>query len=323
MSRDPLECAAIVDGVAVTLSRGRTTCGVRARFLGPLGLYPPAVAGDCNHGYLFNRDGPITLVRVAEHPGQYEDYSEVEWAHPEEIGFFASMALGREDNAQAVIIYPLSYGYRVEIDADIPLNTPELLHAVQALMIKMVVTERSQRRRRFPGIQWESDDLPPFRSKRKYGESTGMVPERQAAALAAIDPTDFLMIRGLSTWLRSCMLSTHMHFIEESITTLFISMEASFRLVRRRLIAEGIRDPNAKDAAVFLGKVFNEEPLERYFAEYYDDRIATMHPESRFGVFLHPPLMVDDFYHLHGSLRDLYLYLLTGWVDPQWLNRWT
>lgn len=110
------------------------------------------------------------------------------------------------------------------------------------------------------------------------------------------------------------MLSMHMNFMEEVITTLFISMEASFRLIRRRLISEGIQNPNAKDAAGFLGKTFNEEPLERYFAEYYDNRVATLHPESRFGVFPHAPLMADDYYHLRDSLRDLYIYLLTGLI---------
>lgn len=323
MTRDDIKLTTTPGGISVSLKLGRTTNGIKARFLGPMGMYPRFVAGDHDHGYLFDSAASITLVRVSEHPGQYETYSEVEWAHPEEIGFFASMALAREDNEQAVIIYPLDGGYTVELDADVPLNSSELLQVVKAMMIREVLGSRAKRLHRFPdAYAWEPYDLPPFASKRKYLESDGMVPDRQARALAAIEPTDFLMIRGLSTWLRSSMLSAHMNFTEEAITTLFISMEASFRLVRRRLIAEGNPDPNARDAAEFLGKVFNEDPLDRYYAEYYDSRIATMHPESRFGVFLHPPLMADDYYHLHASLRDLYLYLLTGWIHPQWLDRW-
>jgi hypothetical protein len=322
MRRDPVQVATISNGVKVLLLAGGTKTGIRARFLGPMGIYPTSVMGDVNNGYLFAPDASITLVRIVEHPGQYEAYSEVEWAHPEEIGFFASIGLGREDNAPAVIVYPLPLAYMVELDSHVPLNSRELLNAVKSLMVREELRSRRNRQRKYGGVRyWEPYDLPAFASKRKYLESAGMVQQRQAAALAAFDPTDFLMVRGLSTWLRSSMLSTHWQFTEESITTLFISMEASFRLIRRRLMAEGIADPNAKDAAVFLGKVFEEEPLERYFAQYYDSRIATMHPESRFGVFPHPPLMADDFYHLHGSLRDLYLYLLTGWVDPQWLNR--
>jgi hypothetical protein len=31
--------------------------------------------------------------------------------------------------------------------------------------------------------------------------------------------------------------------------------------------------------------------------------------------------MVDDYYHLHESLRELYVYLLIGYVDPEYLAR--
>lgn len=62
-------------------------------------------------------------------------------------------------------------------------------------------------------------------------------------------------------------------------------------------------------------------PLDKYFKEHYENRIKTLHPESRFGIFPHAPLMVDEYYHLHGSMRDLYVYLLTGYVDPEYLRR--
>lgn len=31
--------------------------------------------------------------------------------------------------------------------------------------------------------------------------------------------------------------------------------------------------------------------------------------------------MADDYYHLHESMRDVYVYLLIGYVDPEYLNR--
>ncbi len=292
--------------------------GVRARLMSPMGHYPRTVKGDVDHGYFFHREAVFSVVRVREHPGQYEAYSEMEWAYPEEIALYASIAMAQGNDGPRVILYPLPERRSLEIDPPVPLNDPNLLKAVKGVVVRKWRAHERARRRRWPGIErdaWNAYALPPFMSSgQQYTLTDAMIAERQETLLRAIDPSDFLMIRGLSTWLRSAMLSMHMNFMEEVITTLFISMEASFRLIRRRLISEGVQNPSAKDAADFLGKAFNEEPLERYFAEYYDDRVATLHPESRFGVFPHAPLMADDYYHLRDSLRDLYIYLLAGLI---------
>lgn len=245
----------------------------------------------------------------------------MEWAYPEEIALYASISMAYSDDDRRVILYPLPDVRWLEIPDSQALNELGFLREVKESLVRKARHERTARRRRWPSLsedQWRPFPLPPFLDRTNRYETTGaMISTRQEALLHAIDPGDFLMIRGLSTWLRSAMLSMHMIFMEEAIATLFISMEASFRLIRRRLIEKGVKDPNARDAAVFLGEVFDEEPLERYFAEYYDDRVATLHPESRFGVLPHAPLMADDYYHLRDSLRHLYVYLLTGEVTLQ------
>lgn len=138
---------------------------------------------------------------------------------------------------------------------------------------------------------------------------------------AQIDVRDHLLMRGLSTLLRSIMLWRHAQFAEEAINTIYISLEASFSLILRTLKARGNKNPSSKDAARFVRDAFFEETPEiRYFEEFYDNRIRSMHPESRFGLFPHAPVMIDDFIHLRDSLVAIYTYLLSGLIEPSLLE---
>jgi hypothetical protein len=58
----------------------------------------------------------------------------------------------------------------------------------------------------------------------------------------------------------------------------------------------------------------------KYFEEFYESRIMSFHPESRFGVFPHAPLMIDDFMHLRDSLLEIYAYLIGGFIKPDLLE---
>ena len=117
------------------------------------------------------------------------------------------------------------------------------------------------------------------------------------------------------------LLITHCHSgavkLSVPINTLFISLEASFRLVLRRLKADGNPEPTAADAAIFLHDTFNDvHRLEKYFEEDYERRIISFHPESRFGTYSTPPFFVDDFYFLFNDLLEVYRFLLIGYVHP-------
>ena len=117
----------------------------------------------------------------------------------------------------------------------------------------------------------------------------------------------------------------------ESITTLFISLEASLRLVLRALKQQGNRNPTSEDAMNYIQKVFDMPPIyinngskirhmKNYFQEYYESRIKSVHPESRFGIFPFAQLQVDDFYFLKDDLIEVYAFLLTGQVNTRWQN---
>lgn len=297
----------------IKLRRGRGVSGVCARFMSPLGLYPQITLGTIDSAFLYDSEASITLVRFSALPEIEHYYSEVEWAHPEEICLLASIALSKQDGECAIIPYPLRESYLVDLPPSVPLNDIDLLQSVKMQMMQAMRAELQTRPPEHPHL---SPVLPPFLSNVAY-ENCGrsFTIERYETLIAGMKPEDYLLVRGLSTWLRSAMLSRHYQFFEEAITALFISLEASFRLILRQLKINGNLDPSAKDAAAFLGSVFNETPLERYFSEYYDKRVMSFHPESRFGVFPHAPVMVDDYYHLHGSLRALYAYLIGEYVE--------
>ena len=116
------------------------------------------------------------------------------------------------------------------------------------------------------------------------------------------------------------MLSRYSEFFEEATISCFIALEASFRIILKKLEQDGVKNPGAKDAALWLHRHFDshlgfEEPLGRYFEEFYDQRVMTLHPSSKFGEFAYAPLARDDLFHLRGSLRSIFGYLVSGAHD--------
>lgn len=125
------------------------------------------------------------------------------------------------------------------------------------------------------------------------------------------------MLRGLSTLMRSNMLSTYGEFSEEAIMVLFVSLETSLRVVQRRLSRNGVTQPTVTDAANWIYETF-DRPLGRsrrgtqYFSEFYEKRIMTLHPESKYGINAFAPLFHCDQHYLRDLLIALYAYLITG-----------
>ena len=155
-------------------------------------------------------------------------------------------------------------------------------------------------------------------SKRPYENcGRGFNGALQKVIFEKIDSYDGLTVRALSTWLKSSMLSRHVLFFEEAIYCLYISLEASLGLIFQRLKKEGMKQPTPLDAGRFLSEVFGQQwDGLPYFSAYYQDRIKALHPQSRFGIFPFAPLMVDDYFFLYEDLREVFVFLLTGIVEP-------
>src|SRR5687768_13651971 len=99
----------------ITVREGYTDEGIVARFCSPIGQYPRGVVGTSRAGYRFDPEAVITVVKVSHFSVPDDYYSEMEWAHPEEIRFFSSISLARENGKGAIIVYPLSLRYLVEL----------------------------------------------------------------------------------------------------------------------------------------------------------------------------------------------------------------
>jgi hypothetical protein len=66
-------------------------------------------------------------------------------------------------------------------------------------------------------------------------------------------------------------------------------------------------NPSALDAGALIDEIDRFDPqlsTMSYFEEYYQARIKTMHPSSRFGIFPVAPLEADDFVFLRSGLIE-------------------
>jgi len=92
---------------------------------------------------------------------------------------------------------------------------------------------------------------------------------------------------------------------------LYVSLDASFEMLKRKLHNEGLVNPSATDAAALMEEAFGEELSGgKYFEDYYEDRIRTVHTASRFGVYPYAPLSHCDFFGLYEGLREVYRWLI-------------
>ncbi|MFK8067157.1 MAG: hypothetical protein AB8D52_02835 [Gammaproteobacteria bacterium] len=293
------------------------------RMMSPMGMYPShSIINEDSALYISNQIcfsiAPIDDVKL-----EIENYySEVEWATLNEVKLFASILLCIDRDFGYCRLFPFSISHRVNIGNSI-INI-EYLECVASALIK--VLEEPSMARNFRGNKLTVEnqyknmrgiELPTVQSDIEYGLSeSGYDLKLQKHLYEAFDTKDHLMVRAVSTLFRSIMLGALSNFLEESINTTFISLEASFRLVLKRLHQLGIKNPSSKDAAEFIGKVFSSEASEKYFSEYYESRIMSFHPESRFGIFPHAPLMADDSYDLADDLIEVYCYLISGYIKP-------
>lgn len=120
-------------------------------------------------------------------------------------------------------------------------------------------------------------------------------------------------LRGLFALLKSEMLFAHHQFGNAALAEAHISMDAAHCVVREKLRELGHSNPSASDAGQFVSKVFGENwSGERFFEDYYIDRIRNVHADNRFGSETIPTFCVDDLWFLQRGLKELYFRLLTN-----------
>lgn len=287
--------------ISIDRTGPRATKGTVIRFLSPLsdswneGFCSPAAA--C----VYSETLAFYACHFDEEALGLEFYTDFDDIAVEEVRLLASFALG----------VGLIDGLRIVYPDPSCIVVPELLqlHSLRGIAearrhVRRYLAQRSYRTIADPPLPACAGG-PPYRSISRLD------PSMQRRLFAGIDLRDHLLLRGLATWLKSGMLWMHRSFAEEANYALYVSLEASFALVRERLRQLGNPDPSANDAGRYVRDIFRVDADEgRYFGEFYEDRIRTLHPSSRYGTFVYAPIGRDDFYWLFRDLREVWRFLI-------------
>jgi hypothetical protein len=294
----------------------------RIQLFSPKGAYPKGT--HCNPTALFHADGDMAFAVTYGTGWQEVDhlpYSEVDWLEPEVVRLLGSMMLAEDtENGLRRRFYAVPHaGFEVD-ETDLDLGDPSTAELIKAALIDTMDTPGWPK---YFQDTWEACVGHSF----NLDATSASAKRLQQRYHAAFSIDNHVLMRGVQALVKSDMLSGHYEFQEEAAIATFIALDASFELVTRHLRASGIKNPGSQQAGEWLYRTF-EAPFGRsggesskYFEEFYDQRIQTMHPGSRFGDAPYAPVMVDDRIHLRIMLPQIFGYLLIGEHAPHFLQR--
>jgi hypothetical protein len=268
----------------------------------------------CDDGFFHaDEDLVFSVVRCAGWRSINEDvpFSEFAWASPAQVRVLGALLFCQTFDGAGMLLYPV-VGQELTLSADgLCLDGEDSVRMIKERLLLSAKEEhhRANTTSVPAGLISEPYDL------LDHDLDMG----RFVSSYQRIDPSNFVLVRGIQALVKSDMLGRHREFGEESVIAVFIALDASFSLVLRELRLEGLTNPSANDAARWLHRVlyeaFGHEPpgaLEKYFGEFYASRISTMHPSNRFGDFPYSPTMWDDAIYLRSQLRQVFSFLVHG-----------
>ncbi|MFX0198723.1 MAG: hypothetical protein ACFFCW_21585 [Candidatus Hodarchaeota archaeon] len=290
--------------------------GLILRAYSPLGFYPPGSFHHRDAIFVVQEDLIFSVVRF-EVIELENYYAEREWVVPAEIRLLASLILSVPYICGLVCPYPDPGNYKLEDKERLDLGEKSVWPQFGSLL-KEQISKREKER----VFHSDPTPLPPFAGGQSYKFNEKACDERhQIEIFNGIDLRDHLLIRGLGALVKGQLLARHDIFHENACMSLYVAMEASLHVILRRL-RKTMNNPSNEDASVYLAKAFGRVTYpSKYFEEYYEDRIKTVHPASRFGTFPQPPLAADDFYDLYSDLVAVYDFLITGRIEEEFKGR--
>lgn len=281
--------------------------GILLRAYMPIGFYPKKAFSIPNSAFVIGDDLIFSAVRFEE--VKIEDYYiEREWLKPEEVRLLSALVLAVPVDYGKVFAYPHPLSYRIE-DKGYDLSNKSIIEQIKTDLIHSLEKEKNK--------FWKTVDPPPFLGGPKYQfNKNAQDLKRQIEIFESIDLSDHLLIRGLGAYIKGDLLSVHHIFHTEACISMHIAMEATLQIILRRLKTT-MQNPSNKDASLYLGKALNSKYIpEKYFEDYYSDRILAVHPSNRIGTFPDAPLSSDDFFDLYEDLKSVYDFLITGNIQP-------
>lgn len=281
---------------------------LRIRVHAPLGHYPRQSV-ESDWGRLIVSDDIIfSAVEVCPqdtHGIDAHHFSALEFLSLEEMRFFAAISLSVRPDMGMLWLYP--WPYSSEVNAELADND--------------ALRDAAQKHARETSKRRQSEiSLPPLTGGGAYKHHHIQFDHELFTKIAAsISLKDYLLMRGLGSLMRADMLWQRREFYEAAAIMLYVALDASFQMVRRKLIDCGIPNPSSIDAGRFIGDALGSSAIggeTGYFPEYYEDRIKAIHPANRYGDFPFPPLLTDDFYFLRHGLVEVFAYLVAEHTWP-------
>lgn len=259
------------------------------------------------HAVYINEDDLIFSACHFDESSFYENsdyFSEFNEPTVEELRLLAALVLSVGFLDGMLTIYPLRASHRLP-------SQPDLSRQSTIREISEVARNKLKFRSAAP---WHNGYLPPAFSGFPYRFRPDISPTKlQRQIFARTDSADNLLMRGIGAFIQAGMLSCHDMLFGAAPYPLYVSLDASFELVKRKMRDRGYEDPSALDAGAYLEKMAQDSPTGKpYFADYYEDRVRTFHTASRFGISPYLPLVHDDFYSLYYALREVYRLLILG-----------
>jgi len=260
---------------------------------------------DKDGSYVSREEVAFCVTRVTSQ----EEYYELGWSHPKEIALFSSLVIGANPDYGKIFIYPVRWPYYINDDGQDLSNTNYIEELVEGIKREIGANLGTNKQLN----PW--DELPPAFINSSYEFNNVLLSNTyQNHIFKKIDCESDLLIRGLSHLLKSGMLSNlGRMFVDTACLELYVALEATLHIVLKRLKESGLKNPSNKDASDYILKKFGESyRLDRYYQDFYDDRIKALHPDSRFGTAKFVPLYVDDLYTLYNNLLRNFEFLITN-----------
>lgn len=239
-----------------------------------------------------------------------DEYYELAWCYPSEIALFGSIVIGARPEYGKAFLFPVRWPLYID-DLGQDLSDEVYLDKIAGEIKADIASKLGTSRQPNP---WE--ELPPvfIRTEYQLNSHLRLHEGYQRLLRSKIDCEDDLMVRGIAHLLKSGMLTQMGRmFYDTACLELYVSLEATLHIILNQLRKAGMKNPGNKDASSYLAEKFGEERgPDRYFGEFYDDRIKALHPLSRFGTAKFVPLYVDDLFMLYNALLRTYEFLITG-----------
>lgn len=261
---------------------------IAVRYLAPNGHYPMFNLNTTQYvlKYIPEHNLLYSAVKLKKEDSHYYR-SETSWAFISEIRLWSALALS---------VHPEDGKYTIA-----PLDHPLVFYEKEFRESYFVEILEATR------IINRSTIIPPWKTDEKY-EFHHLAPDLSLVdkLYNVIDPTNKVLLRGLSCLLKSSLLSQSRLAMEEAALLCYISLEGISNLLREKLQLK-----KQFDLYSFMeANVPNGKFLADYLKECRLNRNILAHPDSDLCTDLLPNLSSDDYFETYECLVELYRYVL-------------